>query len=167
MSSLVLISCQNNHDILSFESSNEKIVSEFFDENTSQIFFLTTTPKKELYSISTLKGGELVPIAFYSENETNYILYDLNGELKIEHKLEKNIRQVNIENDFSFDGKKVVKINFSNARSEECMGGSTWNYIVIAWTACDEDLVCSLLCRASGWYCPAAIVAACVIHCNT
>lgn len=166
--SLLFFNCENNDQIELFENnSEENIVSEFYDDNISQKIFLTSTPKSELFSISILKNGKITPIAFYSEKGNNFKMYNLDGKLEMNGTIDKTISEVNEENEKYFSSEKLIKIDFKTARNSSCMGGSTWNCIRIAWNACDSDTICRLACISTGWNCPAAIAAACAIHCNT
>jgi len=166
--SLTFLSCEKNDQIELFEFDNnheETIVSEYYDNNLSQKIFLTSTPKNELFAISILKDGEITPIAFYSENESDFKVYDLGGKLKIKGTVEKKIAEINLEEKNKFSSEKIIKIDFKSAKSDDCLGGSTWGCIETAWEACNSDRTCRYLCIFTGWYCPSAIVAACVIQC--
>ena len=165
---LIFLSCENNDQIELFEFDNnhkETIVSEYYDYNISQKIFLTTTPKNKLFSISILKNGEITPIAFYSENESDFKVYDLDGKLKINGTVEKTIAEINREEKNKFSSEKIIKIDFKSAKGDDCLGGSTWDCIQIAWDACNSDRTCRYLCIFSGWYCPSAIVTACAVQC--
>lgn len=141
--------------------SQNKIISQFYDEHTSRDIFLLTTTKKDTFSISILENGDYVSCGLYSENNSKFTVYDLKGKKVLEGELEKTIEEINRE------GKKVLsKDSIEAGRASDCLGGSTIGCFLTAWSACSDDFVCSLLCRGAGWYCPAAILVSCFIHCN-
>ncbi len=165
--SLFFFSCQESQDITTFKDSEQKIVSKFFDNNIKKEIFLTTTPNKNVYSISIYKDQELVPVVYYSEKENgDYLLFDINGIIIAEGNVEKTIKDINNEGDKD-DITSSIPVKVSFTKSSDCIGGSTKGCYKYVREACINDDDCHNMCRAAGWRCEAAIAVACFIHCNT
>lgn len=107
-------------------------------------------------------SSELTPFAFINMESKKSVFKDINNR--------KNVLSLYFNEDWEFFKSEYFEENDSKEGfallAADCMGGSTINCIAIAISACNQDTVCSLLCRLTGWRCPLAIAAACLISCN-